>query len=169
MLCAHQSVWLSFPNCLFSVDSDILIVSYYKLNDKMLQIGDILLCKYNSNAVFVFGDLLQKNKRLSSQVKCFLTNDGNGMVWVTSDLSQEDSCCYGHFRGLVHYLYLSMGDFLLHASPSTGSSYSLNKCCCIVHHTVSIDQLSYSLWKPGSPRFPRSCTVFVSQYALLPL
>lgn len=26
----------------------------------MLQIGDILLCKHNPNAVFYFGDLLQK-------------------------------------------------------------------------------------------------------------
>lgn len=167
MLCTCQSLWLSFPICLSSVGFYILIVSPYKLNDKVLRIGDILFCKYNPNAVFVFGDLLQKNKRLSSQVKCFLTNAGNRMVRVTSDVWQEDSCCCGRFRILIHCLYLSMGDFLLCASLSTGSSYSLNKCCCILHHTVSIDQLSCSLWKPDSPCSLRSCTVIVRQYAIL--
>jgi len=113
----------------------------------MLQIGDSLLGKYDPNAVFVSGDLLKKKKkkRLSSQVKCFLTNAGNRMVRVTSDVWQEDSCCYGCFKILIGCLYLSVGDFLLCASLSTGSSYSLSKCCCIVHRTVSIDELSYSL------------------------
>lgn len=63
MLCTRQSVRLSFAICLSSVDSYILTVSHYKLNDKMLQIGDISLCKYDPNAVFVFGDLLQKKRR----------------------------------------------------------------------------------------------------------
>lgn len=42
----------------------------------MSQIGDIFLCKYDLNSVFVLGDLLGKKKKkiLSSQVKCFLGN-----------------------------------------------------------------------------------------------
>lgn len=67
----------------------------------MFQTGDILLYKCNPNAVFVFGYLLQSSKRLSSQVKYFLTSGGNRMVRVTSDIWQEDSCCYGHFSILI--------------------------------------------------------------------
>lgn len=52
----------------------------------MFQIGDILLHKCNPNAFFVFGYLLQSSKRLSSQVKDFLTSAGNRMVRITSDI-----------------------------------------------------------------------------------
>lgn len=121
----------------------------------MLQIGEILLCKYNPNSVFVLRNLPGKKKRrLSSQVKCFLSNAEIGWYELFQMCGRRIPVAMAA-SGYLHPVCTCpcVTFYIFGASLSTRSSCSLRKRCCTVHHsfcrsalTAFESQTGHVLW-----------------------